>query len=702
MPTNIPGMRDIRSGSNIRTGQVAVRMISAPAEIIPERRPARVHGDIQSVGENGRVRIATDKGDIVIQAREGVARQLQQGQQVEVEIPPENFDRQARIREAPADPSSGQRPGTSVEHTPSRDQTGRISAPAPGVSGARQVRPPDLPQSELISRPEAPVSDSRSQALNVLSEGQVVRLTRLPDQAVQMLVPPEEIPVHMTTVPSLLVATDGNNITNERFLQAIGQQAQSNLFQNIAQIFGTRLPATANLGQLDLEGFILTSRLSKPAQINAMAANLVNIQTISTDRIASPIAAASQTNLQNKTDQPPLQTFLDNLGNRYYSASLKGPAQQPASVSQGGIMESIATNIVPRRTEIGSITGQQATFGGLNNARGYEAFKTAGGNASQSVLGQISSSQGLFNNSAGGQVAQIIGQTRDSLPVFQVFSGGDSGFSFTPMEGLFTPNVSIGSLPTGTIVPLQPLPADTLTGLSATISPLPASIPAPIQPGQWPGFTQLHQTLFGSQTQSAHANAALTPNPATPAQLGPAAMFFISAVQGGDIGAWLGNLAQNALKQGGKSNVVEMLSQDLRGAQTAERGAQTPSEWRTHIFPLLWDGEIQKVALWSRPERDPDAENDEMDGDKKATRFVLDLDLLKMGSVQIDGLVRPQKLDIVLRSEAMFSPSMRQTMRRGYIKALEETSYSGELHFHARPQDKQKIDLRDKNWSDLV
>mgnify|MGYP006271729921 FL=1 len=208
LPTNIPGMRDTRTGSNIRTGQVAVRMISAPAEIIPEQRPARVQGDIQSVGENGRVRIATDKGDIVIQVREGVARQLRQGQRVEVEIPPENFDRQARIREVPADPSSGQKPAMSAEQTPSRDQTGRISATAAEVSGARQVRPPDLPQSEIISRPEAPVSNSQSQTLSMLAEGQVVRLTRLPDQAVQTLVPPEEIPMQMTTVPSPLAATD--------------------------------------------------------------------------------------------------------------------------------------------------------------------------------------------------------------------------------------------------------------------------------------------------------------------------------------------------------------------------------------------------------------------------------------------------------------------------------------------------------------
>ena len=76
----------------------------------------------------------------------------------------------------------------------------------------------------------------------------------------------------------------------------------------------------------------------------------------------------------------------------------------------------------------------------------------------------------------------------------------------------------------------------------------------------------------------------------------------------------------------------------------------------------------------------PDDNSDDDQGDKQ-TRFVFDLDLTRMGPVQLDGLIQGQRLDMIVRTEMPFSEPMRQAMRQAYSDALKDTELQGDLDF---------------------
>jgi hypothetical protein len=66
-----------------------------------------------------------------------------------------------------------------------------------------------------------------------------------------------------------------------------------------------------------------------------------------------------------------------------------------------------------------------------------------------------------------------------------------------------------------------------------------------------------------------------------------------------------------------------------------------------------------------------------------------------MGAVQLDGLHRPAeksgKLDLIVRTKAPLSGTMQQSMRRAYVRALEQTGHSGEMSFQHRPEQFIKV-----------
>jgi hypothetical protein len=76
------------------------------------------------------------------------------------------------------------------------------------------------------------------------------------------------------------------------------------------------------------------------------------------------------------------------------------------------------------------------------------------------------------------------------------------------------------------------------------------------------------------------------------------------------------------------------------------------------------------------------------------------MDLTRMGVVQLDGLHRPaakdSKLDLIVRTGAPLSQTMQQSMRRTYVRVLEQTGHSGEMSFQHRPEQFVRVDTGSK------
>lgn len=760
LPGNISTIQTPGSDNAARTGQ-AVRLISAPAPIIPDQRPVTVEGDVVSVNDKGRIRIAVQEGDIIIQARPGIARQIQEGQRVRVEIPPDNYDRQARMQSLPQQSVAGEdsrTQDTPPEQRPDREgnrsemRTQEVSTSADELArselGRGDLARGDLARGDLVRnttrvseqlRPD----DLREQSLPtpepvpVLSAGGSIRLVRLSEQAAQAIVPPDTQNRAIDISSNQGGAVRAEDLTNARFLEQAVQATRNSLFQNIAQIFGAPETASAAQTEINLQGFV-TASLSQAQAALAQQGPLIEFVLNLTDNTGFYRPDTSQTNpvislgavsslsldatTGATTKSSALQTRLEHqsfflkfvsvqkgqttmaghvVQDTVRPSSVQSVAQKTElSVSSGEVIQSDSDS-PPKNLNIIQVQTGEAIFGGLKTVQAGAAQGTAAAQANSGMQGQPTQ---MFQTGAAGMItAQIFGQMPDGLPVLTLFGGG--GADAVGQQGLFTANIQTGGAPIGTSISLQPSVMQGLQGIEAAIlSPLPSHIPQSLLPGAWPGMTELHQTLFsaGQQTGQTGAQTAtnMMPNPAQPMQMTAAMMLFVAAARGGDLGLWLGDRAQNMLRAAGKTDTLEMVKTEGRGLSRIVGEGQGQPDWRVNMLPVLWDGVIHKTALWTRPEPDPDDPEGE-DG-KKATRFIFDLEMDRMGQVQIDGLVRPEKLDVVLRTQQTLSAAMRKSMRRGYIKALEQTSLSGELHFHGKPVDHQSINSDSKNWSDLV
>ncbi len=168
------------------------------------------------------------------------------------------------------------------------------------------------------------------------------------------------------------------------------------------------------------------------------------------------------------------------------------------------------------------------------------------------------------------------------------------------------------------------------------------------------------------------------------AQLATTLLFFLSATRGGDIRGWVGDRVTARLEDAGRADLLPRLSAELAGTP---RPAADPAagEWRSQTIPLYQDADVGGLALHVRKAGDEDGTAEDADGGGR--RFVIDMDLSRMGPLQLDGLVREKRLDVTIRSQAAFPESMRQDMRTLFRDASETVGLHGGLTFQAGGHD---------------
>lgn len=67
------------------------------------------------------------------------------------------------------------------------------------------------------------------------------------------------------------------------------------------------------------------------------------------------------------------------------------------------------------------------------------------------------------------------------------------------------------------------------------------------------------------------------------------------------------------------------------------------------------------------------------------TRFLVDLDLSRLGRLQLDGLVRDRRMDLMVRSETPLERSVESGLIQTVDSALQAIGYSGGLAFRSGP-----------------
>lgn len=355
-------------------------------------------------------------------------------------------------------------------------------------------------------------------------------------------------------------------------------------------------------------------------------------------------------------------------------ATAGAPAGQGATASTGA---SPAPASVPTAAAGGAVAGAPAAAApagvaglpsGLTTLRIVDIVPPPG------MTGAPSTAAGATAAAAtGGPVVTgtVIGATPGGQPLLQLPGG--------------LAVLAADDLPVGTRVSVEPAPA-------GGAAPAPrAPLPLPALAAQWgtlgEALAALHQvnpaavqTLVGGATGGGQLTAGL--------------MLFMSVLGQGDFKAWLGERPLAALQRSGGRDLVDRLGEEFHQLSRAANGEASRGEWRGYFIPIYDGSALSQLRLFVHPHGgEPEADGSR--SGPEGARFILDVDLTRLGQVQLDGLVetrpdehgRPRKqLDLIVRTPRALPAEMRRDIHDIFERTTGAGGLAGSIAFRAQPK----------------
>lgn len=232
----------------------------------------------------------------------------------------------------------------------------------------------------------------------------------------------------------------------------------------------------------------------------------------------------------------------------------------------------------------------------------------------------------------------------------------------------------LGLITLGRRLGLQP--GDTLAFEPIETSP---PVPASATPeraarsGGWPALDLTLEALDQAAPMlAAQLRAMLAP--ASGEELGAAMLLVMNALYGGD---WPGEGIERALTQSGHGKLRDQLLDDTAELRQLADNPAT-GDWRVLMIPLLAGAVVQPIRIYARR------------GKKKATgepaedggRFIVEVEMSRLGPLQLDGLFRPQRFDLVLRSHRSLSDEIRTEATRIFHNSISAAGIAGDIAFN--------------------
>lgn len=288
-----------------------------------------------------------------------------------------------------------------------------------------------------------------------------------------------------------------------------------------------------------------------------------------------------------------------------------------------------------------------------------------------------------------GQIeGTIIGQTREGMAVIK-----------TPVAD-FVLSSRI-NLPVGTTLTLQATPL-TLNDLATKLSANPAALSTllasfePLSGDSWPALDEAMSILAQARPEAAARMASTVPSPGP--KMVPTTLFFLAALRLGIAENWLGAQTLQALRDSGGRSTADKLTGDF-GRIARQSGEALPGEWRGISMPLMYDSQLSQLQMFVRKQKDDDGENA---SGGKTTRFIVNLNLSRLGGMQLDGLMHDalpaknidKRLDMVIRTDTRLSPGIMQDLQTAYAAGLKDSKMTGSLEFQANKKGWVDIDHR--------
>jgi len=299
-------------------------------------------------------------------------------------------------------------------------------------------------------------------------------------------------------------------------------------------------------------------------------------------------------------------------------------------------------------------------------------------------------------------IAQAVSQSPSGLTIVSVQSSSVPQLQPETQLILQTPvSIENGGLIQFTATPLSPeqfiqqLQSPVASPSSAAQTAQQISGFQPLFSLTWPALQEaLHISNNTAIPAIATALRNTIPSPASPSRLIPTAMFFLAALRMGSIENWLGEKTLDTLRQAGRRDLITKLSGDFSNMRQAQDTLS--GDWRGVSIPLLNQEDIEMMQLYSRQQHEDDNPNPDDDNDK-TTRFLLNLKLSQLGSLQLDGLLRHKKtLDVFLRTETPLPADTKQQLLQAFHTGLEQANLeNGQMIFQST--EKHWVDVTQKN-----
>ncbi len=161
-------------------------------------------------------------------------------------------------------------------------------------------------------------------------------------------------------------------------------------------------------------------------------------------------------------------------------------------------------------------------------------------------------------------------------------------------------------------------------------------------------------------------------------------MFLFTALQGNNRANWLGDKAEGIL-QDKKPSLLERIKSDLARFLSPP---ETSGEWRSMLMPFDFkNGETSMLALLFGHNSPIDPEekgkqNQSLDDeDGKLDKFVIEVEFTVLGPVQLNGLIREKRFDLMLHSHKELPETLQTDSRSLFESALAANGFSGKIGF---------------------
>ncbi|WP_193371025.1 hypothetical protein [Pelagibius marinus] len=363
------------------------------------------------------------------------------------------------------------------------------------------------------------------------------------------------------------------------------------------------------------------------------------------------------------------------------------PAGAPAAGSAGSEAGTPATG-APQSSPPGTAAPSPPGTGNAANAAtaGLRlAPQTPVANSGHSVASALQNLSTEAAVRAAGAPSGPQGPSQGAQGAAAVPGGGDASGAGLRLTGLVTATTSSGQpilhTPLGTLTldTRAALPPGSSLALQITLPAAQDTPAARALAAAWPSLETLEQTIFHG-LQAAQVEAVARALPQVGPRLASGMLFFLSALNQGNLGGWLAPATVGA-ERAEHGDLFERLGREFAGLN---RPIDTPAgEWRFVNLPLWSEQGLRELRCFFR-HQDHGGGQDGKGGDK-ATRFVLELELERHGELQLDGLVRARRFDLLLRSRRPLPALVRGDLMALFAEANAIAGYTGQLVFQASP-----------------